>query len=57
MELNLLHSILTIGTIGLGLYLFGHPVVLRNQSKLVRGVVIWVVLVIVLHVLDYAFLS
>ncbi len=56
MELNLIHSALTIGAIGLGLYLFGHPVVLKNQTKLVRGVVIWAVLVIILHGLDYTFL-
>jgi hypothetical protein len=56
MEINLVHSALTIGVIGLGLYLFGHPLVFKGQSKLVRGVVIWVILVLTLHGLDYAFL-
>jgi hypothetical protein len=56
MEFDLIHSALTVGAIGLGLYLFGHPRVLKGKSKLVRGVVIWAVLVITLHGLDYAFL-
>lgn len=56
MELNLIHGALSIGAIGLGLYLFGHPLVLKGRSKLVRGVAIWIVLVLTLQALDYAFL-
>jgi hypothetical protein len=55
-ELNLIHGALSVGTIGLGLYLFGHPLVFKGQSKLVRGVIIWAVLVLTLRALDYAFL-
>ena len=56
MDTNLIHVALSVGTIALGLYLLGHPLVLKKQSKLVRGVIIWAVLVLTLHGLDYAFL-
>jgi hypothetical protein len=52
-----LHILLTSGAIGLGIYLYSHPVLLRTQSNLIRGVIIWIVLVLVLRALDYAFLS
>ena len=52
-----LHIFLTTGAIGLGIYLYSHPILLRGQSNLVRGVIIWTVLVLVLRALDYAFLN
>ena len=52
-----LHIFLTSGAIGLGIYLYSHPVLLRGRSNLVRAVIIWVALVLVLRALDYAFLS
>ncbi len=52
-----LHIFLTTGAIGLGIYLYSHPILLRGQSNLVRGVIIWIGLVLVLRALDYAFLN
>lgn len=52
-----LHIVLTSGAIALGIYLYSHPVLLKGQSNLVRGVVIWAALVLALRALDYAFLS
>ncbi len=52
-----LHILITSGAIGLGIYLYSHPILLRGQSNLVRAVVIWVALVLILRALDYAFLS
>jgi hypothetical protein len=57
MELNLAHDALSASAIGLGIYLLGHPLILKGQSKLVRGVVIWAALVLTLRALSYAFLS
>ena len=51
------HILLTSGAIGLGIYLYSHPVLLRGQSNLVRGVIIWVALVLALRALDYAFMG
>ncbi len=52
-----LHILLTSGAIGLGIYLYSHPILLRGQSNLVRAVIIWIVLVLMLRAIDYAFLS
>jgi len=52
-----LHILLTCGAIGLGIYLYSHPILLRGQSNLVRGVIIWIVLVLALRALDYVFMS
>ena len=52
-----LHILLTSGAIGLGIYLYSHPILLRGQSNLVRGVIIWIVLVLALRALDYAFMG
>jgi hypothetical protein len=52
-----LHILLTSGAIGLGIYLYSHPVLLKGQSNLVRAVIIWIVLVLMLRAIDYAFLS
>ncbi len=57
MEFNLLHFLLTLGVIAAGLYLYGNPILLKRQSKLVRGVIIWMALVIALHGLDYIFFA
>jgi hypothetical protein len=54
---TLLHIVITCGAIALGMYLYGHPVILKGRSNLVRGVLIWLVLVIALRAIDYAFLS
>ena len=56
MELNLAHDVLSAGAIGVGIYLLGHPLILKGQSKLVRGVVIWAALVLTLRALSYVFL-
>lgn len=57
MEQTLLHALLSAATIGLGLYLFSHPRVLSSRTQLVRGVVIWVAIILALRALDYLFLS
>jgi hypothetical protein len=54
---TLLHILITSGAIGLGIWLFSHPLILKGQSQLVRGVVIWAALVILLRVIDMAFLT
>jgi hypothetical protein len=54
---TLLHILITSGAIGLGIWLFNHPLILRGRSQLLRGVVIWAALVILLRVIDLAFLS
>jgi hypothetical protein len=54
---TLLHILITSGAIGLGIWLFSHPLILKGQSQLVRGVVIWAGLVILLRVIDMAFLA
>jgi hypothetical protein len=54
---TLLHILITSGAIGLGIWLISHPTLLRGQSQLVRGVVIWAALVILLRVIDIAFLT
>ena len=56
MELNVLHTVLAVSAIGLGLYLFGHPLILKGQPKWLRWVIIWAALVLTLRALDYAFL-
>lgn len=52
-----LHIFLTSGAIALGIWLFSHPLILKRQSQLVRGVIIWAALVIILRLIDVAFLS
>ncbi len=54
---TLLHILLTCGAIGVGIWLFSHPLILKGQSQLVRGVVIWAVLVILLRGIDVLFLT
>ena len=54
---TLLHILLTSGAIALGIWLFAHPLILKGRSQLVRGVVIWAVLVILLRAIDVLFLS
>ncbi|MGI1663793.1 hypothetical protein ACRDNQ_16260 [Palleronia sp. KMU-117] len=54
---TLLHILITSGAIGLGIWLFNHPLILKGRSQLLRGVVIWAALVILLRVIDLAFLS
>jgi hypothetical protein len=56
MDSALLHALLSAAAIGLGLYLFGHPHVMSSKTQLIRGVVIWMVLVLALRALDYLFL-
>jgi len=56
MSQNMLHFALAAGLIGLGVYLFDHPHLRSKTSRLVRGVVIWIVLVLGLRALDYMFL-
>jgi hypothetical protein len=53
---NLLHFLLTGALIAGGLYLFGHPRLQDAGSRLVRGVVIWIAIILGLSALDYAFL-
>jgi hypothetical protein len=52
----LLHFLLTGALIALGLYLFGHPRLEGAGSRLFRGVVVWIAIILGLGALDYAFL-
>jgi hypothetical protein len=54
---TVLHILLTTGAIALGIYLYAHPLVLKGRSNLLRGVVIWAVLVIALRAIDMVFLT
>jgi hypothetical protein len=56
MTQDLLHFLLAGALIALGLYLFGHPRLQGAGSRLVRGVVVWAMLILGLSALDYAFL-
>jgi hypothetical protein len=56
MSAELIHSVLVAVIIGLGIYLFAHPRILPTKGNLVRGIVIWAVMVILLHFLSYAFI-
>ncbi len=55
MNADFLHIVLSSAIIALGLYLFGHPKVMSASTQLIRGVVIWIALVLVLRALDYLF--
>ena len=52
----LVHFVLSAGLLALGLYLFADPGVLSARSRLFRGVVIRIGLVLGLKALDYLFL-
>jgi hypothetical protein len=54
--MDLAHFILVSALLALGLYLFGHPRLASRQSRLVRGVAIWFVLVLALRGIDMLFL-
>ena len=56
MTQDLLHFLLTGALIAVGLYLFGHPRLQGTGSRLVRGVVVWIAIILGLGALDYAFL-
>ena len=56
MSPELLHSVIVAGIIGLGIYLFSHPRILPTRGNLVRGIIIWAVMIILLHFLSYAFI-
>ncbi len=53
---QLAHVVLSGALIALGLYLFDHPRVLSSRTRLFRGTVIWIVLVLSLRAFDYVFL-
>jgi hypothetical protein len=49
---NLTYFVLTSAVLALGLYLFGHPKLASRQSKLVRGVAVWILMVLALRMID-----
>ena len=57
MNQDLVHFFLVGALLAVGVYLLGHPKVLSGKSRLFRGVLIWVGLVLGLRVLDYLFLT
>ena len=56
MSQGVLHFLVSGGLIALGVYLLDHPHALRSQTRLVRGVVIWIALVLGLRAIDYLFM-
>lgn len=57
MSQGVLHFLLSGGLIAIGVYLLDHPHALRSQTRLIRGVVIWIALVLGLRAIDYLFLA
>ncbi|SHL85262.1 hypothetical protein SAMN05444414_1642 [Roseovarius marisflavi] len=55
MSPEILHSVIVAAIIGLGIYLFAHPRILPSRGNLLRGVIIWAIMIIALHWLGYAF--
>lgn len=55
MSPEILHAILVAGVLAVGIYLFAHSRILPTRRNLVRGVIIWALMVIALHWLDYLF--
>ena len=55
MDADFLHIVLSSAVIALGLFLFGHPKVMSATTQLIRGVVVWIALVLALRALDYLF--
>jgi hypothetical protein len=56
MDPNILHALIVAAVIALGLYLLDHPKVMSSRTRLMRGVIIWIALVLALRALDYLFL-
>ncbi|PWJ20267.1 hypothetical protein [Jannaschia seohaensis] len=56
MTQSLVHFLMSGALIAIGIYLFDHPKLQNAGSRLFRGVVVWIVLVLGLRALDYAFL-
>jgi hypothetical protein len=56
MDPNILHAVIVAALIAVGLYLLEHPKFMSSKTRLVRGVAIWVALVLALRGLDYLFM-